>query len=130
MATSAYYALTPGEKAYAKSHPINAGYIAWNKEVAFDETTRRFGRNGRNDSSDAFRHCFWSALLARDIGESDAKYFTDLHESSPSNPDLEKSMDLYNNKIGIDIGKMGGSDAYLSGRCYAALKDGKLKVIK
>ncbi len=128
--TSAYYALTEAEKSYVKSHPINATYISWNKDIAFDETVRRFGRNGHNDSSDAFRHCYWSALLARDIGEADAKEFTDLHESSPSNPVAEKSMDLNNNRVGIEIGKIGGSDGHLATQCQKALTSGRLRVIK
>lgn len=130
MAGSSYYNLTEGEKAYVKSHPWNAAQIAWDKEKAFDETVRRFARNGHNDASDAFRHCFWSALLARDIGEADAKVFTDLHESSPMNPVLEKSMDLHNNRVGISIGKNGGEDGYLSDQCYKALLQGKLRVIR
>lgn len=128
--SSAYYALTPAEKTYVKMHPLNASYIAWNKDIAFDETVRRFGKNGHNDSSDAFRHCYWSALLARDIGEADAKEFTDLHESSPSNPAAEKSMDIANNLVGIEIGKKGGSDGQLSTKCYDALGSGRLRVIK
>ncbi len=130
MAGSAYYNLTDGEKDYVKSHPWNAAIISWNKEVAVDETVRRFGKNGHNDSSDAFRHCFWSALLARDIGAADAKEFTDLHESSPLNPIREKTMDIHNNKIGISIGSKGGSDGSISEACYKALTGGKLKVIK
>ncbi|WP_433963224.1 DUF6973 domain-containing protein [Vibrio parahaemolyticus] len=33
------------------------------KDVAFFETESRFGINGHNDKSDAFRHCYWSARL-------------------------------------------------------------------
>src|SRR5690606_41741823 len=104
--------------------------FASNKRKAIVETGRRFATNGHNVSSDAFRHCFWSALLARDIGESDAALFTDLHASSPMNPVLEKSMDVHNNRVGISIGKNGGEDGYLSDQRYKALLQGKLRVIR
>ena len=75
--------LTPQEQNYLKAHPHHAFSIKQSKETAFEETKRRFGFNGRNDKSDAFRHCFWSALLAREIGYTNALQFTTAHESSP-----------------------------------------------
>jgi hypothetical protein len=68
-------------------------------------------------------------MISRDIGAVEAKRFTDLHESSPSNTPLEKDMDTHNNAVGIDIGKHGGTDVSLSDACYKALKLGKLKKI-
>lgn len=93
--------LTPEEQAYIRSHPFHAVPIKDAKEAAYAETRTRFGHNGHNDKSDAFRHCYWSALLARDLGYSNAKRFTTAHESSPSNPANEKAMDLHNNAIGL-----------------------------
>ena len=55
------------------------------RDIAYSETTKRFGHNGRNDKSYAFRHCFWSATLSRDIGYKNALEFTNAHESSPLN---------------------------------------------
>ena len=130
MIGSLYMNSTDGEKEFLHHHPVDAIQIAWNKEKAFDETVRRFGHNGHNDASDAFRHCFWSALLMRDIGEADAREFTTLHESSPLNPPNEKAMDLHNNSVGIELGKSGGSDTVLSDKSFAALQAGRLMVIQ
>lgn len=116
-----YQQLTPKEKSYLFSHPQHASIIEDSKQKAFKETIRLFGHNGHNDKSDAFRHCFWSALLSRDIGYHNA------HESDPGNPKNEKNMDIYNNSIGIEIGRGGGSDFFLSTRCLTALQHGKLK---
>ena len=62
--------LTPAEKAVITAltlrNPAAPLIIKNSKDVAFNETTAKFGYNGRNDKSDAFRHCFWSATLARD----------------------------------------------------------------
>lgn len=124
---SGYSTLTEGEKRYVKRHPVNAYKISECKNKAVAETRKRFGHNGRNDRSDAFRHCFWSALLAREIGYQQALEFTTLHESQPGNELKEKIMDLHNNSVGADIGRNGGSDEMLSLRSIEALKQGKLR---
>ena len=121
--------LTPQEQHYIAAHPRNAFAIRSAKELAFEETKKRFGFNGRNDRSDAFRHCFWSAVLARDIGYSGAFQFTTAHESSPLNPKDEKEMDLHNNQVGLSLGRAGGSDQILGQRCMAALLGGQLKIL-
>lgn len=133
MATSVYEQynnLTSDEQMYIKSHPHHAFAIKESKEKAFAETIKYFGINGRNDKSDAFRHCFWSAILARELGYQNALQFTNAHESDPRNLPDEKAMDLQNNSIGLSIGRIGGNNNHLSGRCMAALLNGKLKVIK
>lgn len=121
--------LTPAEQKYIKSHPHHAFAIKSSKEIAFKETKKYFGLNGRNDKSDAFRHCFWSVLLARDIGYLGALQFTTAHESSSLNPKDEKEMDLHNNAVGLSIGRAGSSNQILSQRCMAALMAGQLKVL-
>ena len=123
---SGYSQLTESEKAYVKRHPVNAYIIAECKNKAVAETRKKFGHNGRNDKSDAFRHSFWSALLAREIGYQQALQFTTLHESQPGNDLKEKSMDLHNNRAGADIGRNGGADEMLSLKCMEALKQGRL----
>lgn len=132
MSASAYEQfkrLTPQEQSYIRSHPHHAITIKESKETAFAETKARFGRNGHNDKSDAFRHCFWAAILARDLGYANAMVFTTAHESSPTNNPGEKAMDLHNNRIGLRIGQGKGSDKSISVRCYAALASGQLKVL-
>lgn len=106
--------------------------IKQSKDTAFNETKSRFGYNGHNDKSDAFRHCFWSAILSRDIGSWWAKAFTDAHETKAGQPPEEKKMDLHNNSVGLDIGFfyfIPDSNKSLSGQCFKALQDGKLKVL-
>lgn len=125
-----YKNLTPEEQQYIKMHPHHAIIIKRSKEIAFSETRKRFGVNGHNDKSDAFRHCFWSAMLARDLGYLNALRFTSSHESDPRNPPQEKAMDLHNNSVGLSIGMSGGNNDNLSSLCMSALLTGKLKVIK
>ena len=122
--------LTSAERTYIFMYPEHASAIKASKESAYLETRRRFGRNGQNDRSDAFRHCFWSALLVREIGYAAALRFTNAHESSPTNDPTERAMDLHNNSVGLKIGRSKGSDHILSARCMAALNARQLKVLE
>lgn len=132
--------LTTAEKLYLIAYPLHAPIIKASKDTAYNETKKRFGKNGRNDRSDAFRHCFWSAILSRDISYMNALAFTTAHESRHDNDPEEKKMDLHNNKVGLKIGKqfyvapafgrLFSSDNEISNKCLATLEAGKLKVIK
>lgn len=130
--------LTPAEKAVIAammSNPLTVPkvpLIKMSKDTAYNETIRRFGRNGRNDRTDAFRHCFWSSVLSRDIGYFWAKAFTDAHETNPDNPADEKEMDLHNNSVGLKIGFyyfIPDSNTSLSDKCNKALENGELKIL-
>jgi hypothetical protein len=130
--------MTPAEKAIIASMAANPltvvkiPLIKMSKDTAYNETIKRFGRNGRNDRTDAFRHCFWSSILSRDIGYFWAKAFTDAHETNPDNPADEKEMDLHNNSVGLKIGFfyfIPDSNTNLSDKCFKALENGELKVI-
>lgn len=88
---------------------------------------RRFGYNGRNDETDAFRHCMWSGLISKRISHSEAMKFTTMHEMQDGNDFAEKSMDLHNNKVGAEIGQNVGSERSIADECYKALQHGKLK---
>ncbi len=103
--------------------------IEENARKATHETVRRFGHNGYNDASDAFRHCYYSALLTRDIGLSNARFFMEAHELFEGNPLNEFRMDMQNNHIGFRLGMFGGDDQTLANLCYSALLQNKLRVI-
>ena len=51
--------------------------------------------------ADAFRHCYWSALMTWDLGASFAKSIGDAHEYFRGN--MDSAMDLWNNFIGRRI---------------------------
>jgi RHS repeat-associated protein len=70
---------------------------------------------------DAFRHCDWSCLLARDIGPSQASIIGSLHEvCNPS----DQNMDLYNNGVGRDLAL--SSDLPCEQACLGAIYNGKV----
>lgn len=58
-----------------------------------------------NNEGDAFKHCMFQAELTFWLGSTIAKFFGDLHENKPDNPEAEKEMDLHNNEKGREIGK-------------------------
>jgi hypothetical protein len=122
--------LTPREKLYLITHPHHIGTIQDNANKALAEAQRQFSGGQHNGPADAFRHCYWSALLARDIGPDNAKTFTDAHEAYGDNPAGEKAMDLNNNGVGIAIGRAnpGAADGILIGQCILAVTDGRLKL--
>jgi len=110
-------------------YPHHVMVIKESQNKAYKEATVRFGHNLRNDKSDAFRHCFWCALLSKEIGYDKAIMFANAHEMGKSNPQNEREMDLWNNKVGAEIGRSKLLDSILSIKCMEALKSGKLKII-
>ncbi|MDX1812450.1 MAG: hypothetical protein R3240_10910 [Gammaproteobacteria bacterium] len=124
-----FRSLTKQEKAYLVKYPHHLLKLKNCKDKAIAETERIFGISGDNDESDAFRHCFWAAMLSRELGYEHALEITSAHESSPSSDPEEKAMDLFNNSIGLNIGQDMSNDDLLSQRCILNLLDGNLKVI-
>ena len=58
-----------------------------------------------NGKADAFRHTYWNAMDASEIGSYVTKLFTDAHEWNSDNHPLETQMDIFNNNIGRQIGE-------------------------
>lgn len=120
--------LTRAEIIYLILHPHHVSIIRSDAGKALAEARRRFPSGLHNGEGDAFRHCYWSALLARDIGPGNAKRFTGAHEDFDGNPSKEKAMDLHNNSVGIEIGRRNpkGSDRTLADLAAQALRNGQL----
>jgi hypothetical protein len=97
--------LTKKEKEIFKLYPALAIIMNRNKRIAEQTTIQRYGNNGLNDNSDAFRHAYFNAINARDMGKYAAKLLSDAHESeTPTRWALEVQMDLFNNNIGHEAG--------------------------
>jgi hypothetical protein len=95
---------------------------------------------------DAFRHCYWSALIARSFGAQLAKEVTDAHEHL-QNVDLHvmqshegffgrdvhpaSRMDLHNNQVGIELGLRWSmaTEEELADRCEEAVRSGRCIVL-
>jgi hypothetical protein len=68
--------------------------------------TERRARNAwvqNNGHRDAFRHCYWNAILTKEFGETWTQQFATAHEALPGNEAAREAMDLYNNEVGRSI---------------------------
>lgn len=85
-----------------------------------------------NGKGDAFRHAYWNALDTAEFGGSLTKIFTEAHEWNSGNHPLETQMDLFNNLIGIEIGKLFSfwtGDEAISNKVLEYMSTGKLKYL-
>ena len=89
------------------------------------------GLPGNYDQNDAFRHSYWSALLAKRFGPNWASEFTSAHEGYRSNPGPAEAMDLYNNEVGrsIAIANPDATDEDLARLIADAVRNGNLTTI-
>lgn len=86
-----------------------------------------FPKTLHNGRGDAFRHCYWSALMTIHMGRATAAEFGDRHEESPGQPNIEYVMDQRNNAIGRDhVGRYTSSPSIALSNCRARAKDAKL----
>ena len=97
---------------------------------------------GNGDQLDAFRHTYWMARLAQEIHWRKAKRLGKAHEKGNYRqfkkgkleddvlPDkISSEMDLFNNQVGIDLGKsMKGKE--LKNDVIQIVQEGKCKIIK
>lgn len=83
-----------------------------------------------NGKGDAFRHCYWNARMAIDLGEGNAKTIGDNHEDGSDGPEAEKKMDRANNAEGRSIGTSKGNYASAKEACRVAAVNGKLVTLK
>ncbi|MBK7800084.1 MAG: hypothetical protein IPJ53_13360 [Saprospiraceae bacterium] len=59
-----------------------------------------------NGNGDAFRHTLWNFGMTIDVGSTFAKTWSDAHEyGTIGQPSIERTMDLFNNSVGIQLGK-------------------------
>ncbi|OKI32154.1 hypothetical protein A6A29_21645 [Streptomyces sp. TSRI0281] len=86
-------------------------------------------------TGDAFRHCYWNAMMEIFVNHETAYEVATRHESQSK--DNDKEMDLRNNKIGRAIGrsyKSNNPKAKASSKsrsaCGSYMSKGKLWIIK
>jgi len=74
------------------------------RDEAFQAERDVCGGNFRNDACDAFRHCYWSCLMAVEVGRRCARNVGNCHESCSNGSAAEIAMDLFNNARGRHFG--------------------------
>lgn len=105
--------LTDSEKRLVVRYPFAALKVNDAKNIATEQTERKFGNNGLGDRSDAFRHGIWNAEMTIMIGAEKAELFATAHEDKDTSglesdghtKEEHKNMDLHNNSLGRRIGQ-------------------------
>jgi hypothetical protein len=94
---------------------------------ALDETRKRFpNASGVDDYADAFRHCYWACLMAREVGAECAQRILEHHEAAGERRgegERSREMDLQNGEAGLNLSDEKGD---CGGLCQKALEDGSL----
>lgn len=139
--------LSNPEKYWVISHPFVAKKALKITEFSRNETAtiikqKLLKGNGNSGQVDAFRHAFWMANLTVEIGWRKAKRLGFAHEKGNYKdfkkrrkedgvvPDeISSVMDLFNNDIGIEIGKTYKREN-LKAVVIQHILDGKCKIIK
>ncbi|CAF1158807.1 unnamed protein product [Rotaria sordida] len=110
----------PFDCAKAKADADNAGVEAQNSYPA---------NTLHNGIGDAFRHCYWNALMTISIGREQAKKVADLHEDhNTEGPQNERIMDLNNNEIGRQVGSESKTADEARAKCDDHVKTGYLQL--
>lgn len=104
-----YYVSTPEQKYCVYPSRRRICKIAFDaSNLASSEAGRRFPGTLYLGAGDAFRHCYWNALMTISLGSGTAAEFATRHEEVDSG--VSKEMDLRNNRIGRQIGSGSGGN--------------------
>lgn len=134
--------LTDSEKLLVVTYPTEALAVQSNATTASSSTTSIYGYNGNGDVTDAYRHGYWNALNARDVGKTIAEEFATAHEDV-SDEELQeitvgfygwqhRSMDLHNNEVGRGVVSWYDfftSDSTLSDRILEQIQKGNMVIL-
>lgn len=128
--------LNPQETALYNSNRAKALLSMANGKMAINATEQKYLNSSsvmHNGNGDAFRHAIWNFGMTNDVGADFAKKWSDAHEYGTSGqPAIERSMDLYNNSIGINLGKNNPTVLLTStfiNLTQQQVRTGKMKVI-
>ncbi len=137
------------EKTWVFFHPFKAKrafFISLEAERVKDsiKNSEIIGNDNNGGQLDAFKHGFWMARLSQNIGKRAAFSLGKAHEKGNYKtykkrkledgflPDKQSSeMDLFNNRIGINIGKnsKNTSKKELIQQLLDSLHDGRLRIL-
>ena len=98
------------------------------------------GGNTEGGKFDAFRHIYWTYSLTREIGEEKTRRVGEIYENYNKYIFLTKhycgydsvsmAMDLFNNEIGINLGKNKIDDSLIFNKITDLILSGNAKIVK
>lgn len=80
--------------------------------------------------NDAYRHAYFAYRNTLYLGRDKAESLGNAHEDYPTNPALEKQMDLFNNSVGMQLADHPFATYTGEAMIKLALENGALKIIK
>ncbi|MER5901265.1 DNRLRE domain-containing protein [Streptomyces mirabilis] len=130
------YTVTPAERNYCFWNPYDCSKARDQAEIALQYAKDLYpDRTLFQGTGDAFRHCYWNALMEVFVDHETAYEVATRHESQSRG--VDKEMDLKNNKKGREIGRYykarySKAEAYKKTRssCKSHVSKGKLWIIK
>lgn len=127
--------LNSKEKELYNSNRTKALLCMANGKMAINYSESNYENNVlHNGNGDAFRHILWNFGMTEDVGSTFAKKWSDAHEyGATGQPLIERNMDLYNNAIGIQLGKDNSFVFFHStfiSKSKEKVRSGKAKIIK
>lgn len=128
-----YGSVTEAESDYCFWNPYDCSIAHDRANVAFKKAQEIYPDNTLfQGTGDAFRHCYWNALMEIRLSTKDAYEIATRHESKSKG--VDKTMDLRNNSIGRGIGRKNDGKTSAGTRskkaCVNAQKNGSLWIIK
>lgn len=131
--------ITVNATSLPKLLPAKEEALRWSRNVSYAFTSEMdpamaaaVARESRNAGpADALRHCYLSALLARDLGYEDALTVLVAHEMNAEWGSPASRMDLHNNAVGLEIGvrMKTASEGDLQEATMNAFLQGRLRVV-
>lgn len=119
-----------GVKCGLSANPVNCYTGLLDSNTARDTAVELYPEESlHNGEGDAFRHCYWNALMYLHFGNPDAETIANNHESVTDGPEEEVAMDLHNNAVGREIGRRVGTEDDAKQGCQDAVTSGELQVI-
>lgn len=122
--------LNPKELKLYRQNKRVAFTIALAAKTAGSEAKARYEKKQLfRGNGDAFRHAYWNALMARDVGNTWALKWGDAHEyGEKNNNGIDRKMDLYNNRKGREAND-GSNNRNLAAIIRYEVRKGYLKRI-
>ena len=125
--TQAIYTINPLEQALLDENPVK-GYqcISFGNDAIVQSQQWYESYVLVDHNGDAFRHCYWNALMVRGTGFDWAQRWADAHENGATDQtELAKRMDFSNNSVGRYYGQYFSYRLDIDLLCRQAVRNGE-----
>jgi hypothetical protein len=116
------------ETGFKWRHPLSANEARKARDFALFWKRALYGKD-ETEESDAFEHALFSMSLTKRAGAHRARQAGDAHEISAKNPPGARLKDLFNNRVGRQLGeKFNGDEIEMPRAVQDAIARGELRI--